>query len=368
MVHFPCITPRGVALGAKILRSCFRLLPSLIGGPVRLTHLALALASLALTAGPAKKKPKVPEGQVHVVRQGETAASIARKHGLSLAELTRLNPGKNLSKLSLGARLVLSKKGPAPTLAHAEAPSEATPNPAVPPIPMTPMPGLPGPRAKGLANMERLLPAPAQAEPSREPQAPPKTSREPMSQSLNPVVLPSAPAVEPADSVASFLPADPDRLDLLWPVETRTISSGWGPRMRTRTVRAKNSRKKRVRYRGRHRGLDLTAPQGTDVYAALDGQVVTMGKHRQYGNYVVLDHGNGVVTLYAHHRFNLVQEGDVVHRGQKIAEVGRTGNATGPHLHFELRINGVHQNPLPYLNDEEEIPADLQAMNALVRH
>jgi murein DD-endopeptidase MepM/ murein hydrolase activator NlpD len=78
---------------------------------------------------------------------------------------------------------------------------------------------------------------------------------------------------------------------------------------------------------------------------------------------VVLDHGNGVVTLYAHHNRNFVEKGEVVRRGQKIAEVGRTGNATGPHLHFELRLEGAPQNPLPYLNDVEEIPADIMAQN-----
>jgi murein DD-endopeptidase MepM/ murein hydrolase activator NlpD len=385
------------------------------GGPVRLTHLAFALANLALTAGPAKKKPKVPEGQVHVVRKGETAASIARKHGLSLAQLEALNPGKNLARLSLGSRLALAKGRPSAaagpshvfqagetlhSLAKAEGlsvqdilavnpglkpsrikvgtrialpgPVSTTPTAAEPavaaiaPIPMVPMPGLPGPRARSLANLERLLPTPAKAEPAPVADDPAKPARQPLSQSLNPILPPDAqPAVEPAESVSAFLPADPNHLDLLWPVETRTVSSQWGPRMRTKTVRVKNQRKKRVRYKGRHRGVDLNAPLGTSVFAAMDGQVVTVGKHRQYGNYVVVDHGNGVVTLYAHHRLNLVQEGDIVHRGQKIAEVGRTGNATGPHLHFELRLNGERANPLPYLNDEEEIPAELQAMNAL---
>jgi murein DD-endopeptidase MepM/ murein hydrolase activator NlpD len=109
--------------------------------------------------------------------------------------------------------------------------------------------------------------------------------------------------------------------------------------------------------------VDLSAPKGADVFAALDGQVVAAGRHRQYGNFVVLDHGNGVVTLYAHHNRNFVKEGEIVRRGQKIAEVGRTGNATGPHLHFELRLEGLPQNPLPFLNDVEELPADLVTQN-----
>ena len=136
--------------------------------------------------------------------------------------------------------------------------------------------------------------------------------------------------------------------------------------MRTKTVRVKDQRKKKIRYKGRHKGIDLNAPTGTSVFAALDGQVVTAGRHKQYGNYVVVEHGNGVVTLYAHHHLNLVREGDIVRRGQKIAEVGRSGNATGPHLHFELKVDGIQRNPLPVLNDEEEIPAEVAAHNALL--
>lgn len=179
-------------------------------------------------------------------------------------------------------------------------------------------------------------------------------------------VMPPVTEAELKALLPIYAPADPDRLDLLWPVETRTISSAWGPRVRTKVVRVKNHRKKRIRYKGRHRGIDLTAPTGTAVFAVLDGEVVMAGRHKQYGNYVVVDHGNGVHTLYAHHKLNLVQEGDIVRRGQKIAEVGRTGNATGPHLHFELKVDGVQRNPLPVLNDEEEIPADIAAQNALL--
>jgi murein DD-endopeptidase MepM/ murein hydrolase activator NlpD len=179
-------------------------------------------------------------------------------------------------------------------------------------------------------------------------------------------VMPPVSEAELNALLPTYAPADPDHLDLLWPVETRTISSAWGPRMRTRTIRVKNQRKKRIRYKGRHKGIDLTAPSGASVFAALDGVVTLSGKHKQYGNFVMVEHGNGVITLYAHHRLTLVREGDIVRRGQKIAEVGRTGNATGPHLHFELKIDGVQRNPLPVLNDEEEIPAEVAAHNALL--
>ena len=96
----------------------------------------------------------------------------------------------------------------------------------------------------------------------------------------------------------------------------------------------------------------------------LDGEIVAVGRHRQYGFYVVVDHGNGVSTLYAHNKANYVQEGDIVRRGQKIGEVGRTGNATGAHLHFELRLRGNRVNPLPLLNDVEEVSGELLAQNA----
>ena len=86
-----------------------------------------------------------------------------------------------------------------------------------------------------------------------------------------------------------------------------------------------------------HGGLDLRAQEGTPVYAAADGVVVESGSSGAYGNVVIVDHGGGLRTLYAHHERNLVRAGDRVRRGQPIALVGHTGNATGDHLHFEVR-------------------------------
>lgn len=104
-------------------------------------------------------------------------------------------------------------------------------------------------------------------------------------------------------------------------------------------------------YRGReyHQGLDIAAPMGTPIYAADSGTVVHSGRYSGYGNLVIIDHGNGYKTYYGHCSKLLVSVGDSVKRGDKIALVGMTGQATGPHCHFEVRVNGVTQNPLKYL-------------------
>jgi len=164
----------------------------------------------------------------------------------------------------------------------------------------------------------------------------------------------------------AFLSADPNNLDLLWPVETRTISSAWGPRVRrTSTVVKTPNGKKRVykTYNSVHKGVDLTAPLGHSIFAAMDGRIISVGRDRKLGNFVKIEHGNGVETVYGHNSANLVKVGDLVRRGQIIARVGNTGHSTGPHVHFEVKINGLQVNPSPWLNDTDEIPADILAHN-----
>jgi murein DD-endopeptidase MepM/ murein hydrolase activator NlpD len=284
---------------------------------------------------------KATHPATHKVRRGETAARIARENGLTLAELEAINPKLNLDRLAAGA--IVKVRGTVPAAARK---SDARP--------MAPLPATPAPGPTAFTHMERILPAQVRDLSALE-------EAHSTLAALKPVMPPAEPAAE-TPAAPTFELADPAHLDLLWPVETRTVSSAWGPRMRSKTIRVKAA-KRRVRYRGSHKGVDLTAPKGTDVFASLDGKVVVAGRDRGYGNYVVLDHGNGVVTLYGHHNRNFVVSGEIVHRGQKIAEVGRTGNATGPHLHFELRVDGAVQNPLPFLNEVEEIPADQIALN-----
>ncbi len=98
-----------------------------------------------------------------------------------------------------------------------------------------------------------------------------------------------------------------------------------------------------------HRGMDIPAPRGTTVYAAAGGTVITASYLNSYGNAVIIDHGGGLSTVYAHNSKLLVSVGDTVSRGQAISQVGSTGDSTGNHLHFEVRVNGQYTNPLPYV-------------------
>lgn len=98
-----------------------------------------------------------------------------------------------------------------------------------------------------------------------------------------------------------------------------------------------------------HTGLDFQADVGTPIYAAAGGVVVVQEYHAAYGNMVEIDHGNNLITRYAHATQAYVKKGDLVKRGQKIAAVGSTGRSTGPHLHFEVWADGSPQDPKKFL-------------------
>lgn len=124
-----------------------------------------------------------------------------------------------------------------------------------------------------------------------------------------------------------------------WPSASSTrITSGFGYR------NAPNAR-----ATTNHRGIDIGAPLGSNVLAAEEGVVLTAGYNGSYGYYITINHGGGYVTLYAHNSRLLVKAGDKVTRGQVIAKCGSTGNSTGPHIHFEVQVNGKVVNPLNYL-------------------
>ena len=131
-------------------------------------------------------------------------------------------------------------------------------------------------------------------------------------------------------SVDQPIPKDTEKL-FSWPLNGR-LTSRFGPR--------KGSF---------HDGIDIAAPVGTPVRAAASGRVIFSDALRGYGNVVIVKHANGFTTVYAHHRRNLVKDGQIVQRGEIIGEVGETGRVTGPSLHFEVRSGKNARNPLHYL-------------------
>ena len=129
-----------------------------------------------------------------------------------------------------------------------------------------------------------------------------------------------------------------DKNSMMWPVSVNynTISSPYGMRY----IFGSNYM---------HYGIDIPAPAGSNVYACQSGVVEIATSHSSYGNYIVINHGGGYATLYAHNYQLLVSAGTQVSKGDVIALVGRTGSATGNHCHLEVRYNGAHQNPLNFL-------------------
>jgi hypothetical protein len=117
-----------------------------------------------------------------------------------------------------------------------------------------------------------------------------------------------------------------------------------------------------------HTGLDFQADFGTSILAAAGGIVVTQEFHPAYGNMIEIDHGNDLITRYAHASKTLVERGDLIKRGQKIAEVGTTGRSTGAHLHFEVLVQGIPQDPQKFLAAGRNLPSQRLAKRVAPTH
>jgi lipoprotein NlpD len=144
-----------------------------------------------------------------------------------------------------------------------------------------------------------------------------------------------------------------ERIPLIWPVEGPVIST-FGSR-----------------HGGWHAGIDISAEMGTQVLAAAPGTIVYSGWIRAYGLVVKIEHSSGFMTLYAHNLKNLVEAGDEVQAGQVIATAGRSGDATAPHVHFEVRRDGRAYNPLHLLEPSDQSPVfegDVAASSSAFDH
>ena len=126
------------------------------------------------------------------------------------------------------------------------------------------------------------------------------------------------------------------------PLNSGRLTSGYG--MRKHPVLGR---------RRRHKGIDIAAPTGTPIYATADGQVTRADWFSSYGLYISIDHGGDLETRYAHLSKLSVADGERVKKGDLIGYVGSTGRSTGPHLHYEVRVDGVAVNPIPYMKETE---------------
>lgn len=260
--------------------------------------------------------------QVHIVATGDTLSGIAKTYGMSISELREANPTINPEKLSIGQQIVLTKPAPMVTVQTLEIANylEAIAYQTEYKDTNTLYKGETNTEVQGIDG-ERSVTA--------------RITRQNGVQ-VAATVLSSETTLEPTTAVilrgTKERPSTVGTGNLRYPVSSFRLTSKFGPRW------------------GRmHYGLDLACPVGTRVSAADGGTVIFSGYSGSLGYVVKINHGNGIVTFYAHCSKLLVKKGDKVYQGQQIANSGNTGRSTGPHCHFQVEKNGVPENPLNYL-------------------
>lgn len=263
------------------------------------------------------------EPKVYTVQGGDTLWDIAAANGMSPAELQSANPGFDPDKLKIGQQLNLFQTKPYVTVQTKEivASTEKIDYKTVYENTSTLYKGEVKVKTPGVYGTREV-----KTELTKE----------------NGVVVASA----QAGSVVTAEPQDQVALKGTKSIATFTGSGSFS----SPVARIEVSSAYGVNRGGsRHAGVDFRNPKGTPILAADDGVVISVTSNGSYGKMVKLSHGNGLETFYAHCDSILVSVGQVVKKGEQIATIGATGNATGYHLHFEVRKNGVPQNPMNYL-------------------
>lgn len=261
---------------------------------------AVAAAGAAGTAtGGATPEPK-PLVLTHTVQKGETLWDIARRYGIDVDTVVAANDLVDINRLQVGQELkILTVRGALHTVQRGESLWDIA--------------------RKYDASMQEIASVNHLADPSR-------------LQVGQQLVIPGAQAQAVALRREQLVSSSGQLLrNFDWPVQGR-ISSRYG-----------------TRWGRMHYGLDIAVPTGTPVRAAAAGTVTYAGSMGSYGLLVIIDHGNGVETRYAHNSRIVVKVGQRVKRGDLVAYSGNTGNSTGPHLHFEIRHRGTAVNPENYL-------------------
>ena len=262
--------------------------------------------------------------QIHVVERGQTFSGIAVMHGVTQAELRELNPTVTPARLSIGQEIILQQAVPLLTIHSVETSTFIEPIPYGTIYEDNPN-AFVGERSTRIAGIpgERQVTARITRQNGIE---------------VDRVDLLYNTISEPSDAVVirGTRPVPPrqgtGRLIRPLPAGTYRLSSPFG-----------------MRWGRMHNGVDWAAPRGTRVGAADGGTVTFSGYRGAFGNLIIINHGGGIETYYAHLNRRLVRTGEQVFQGQHIGDVGSTGRSTGPHLHFEVRVHGVPQNPLRFL-------------------
>ena len=255
----------------------------------------------------------------HTVRRGETLSEIGVQYGIPFREIARLNQIANPDKILAGQQLRIPHGGQKEQAEQAEQAERKTA------LPQSEL-------ARRRASVQKLA-AERQSRSRRQARARPDRPLPKLSASLP--KIPVRRRTESAQPSHLALPTGNSRF--IWPA-AGTLTSQYGPRNKSH-----------------HDGIDIAAPVGTPVVAAAPGEVIYSGVLRGYGKVIIVRHGKGYASVYAHNSANHVKQGQVVKQGQKLAEIGKTGRATAPNLHFEIRRNNKAQNPLKFLPPNRRI-------------
>lgn len=237
------------------------------------------------------------EGTTHEVRPGETLSEIASTYGTSVSALVDLNGLTNPNRIRAGQRIIVQPPFQQHVVQQGENLSQLAARYGVTVIALVVFNDLDDPDRLAVGQV---------------------------------LLIPPSGGNDVLQTIASNRRLN--GISLRWPLEGGLISSLFG-----------------MRGDRMHYGLDIAAPTGTPVFAAASGRVIYAGAAGTYGNLVKIDHGNGTVTAYAHNSRVRVRAGEYVTAGQHIADVGNTGRSSGPHLHFEVEVDGERLDPLSVL-------------------
>jgi len=276
-----------------------------------------ALAAPAIQDSAASVAPRT-EVESYVVQEGDTLGGISEQYGLSLSSLlwanqltfrSTIRPGLELKIPPVDGVVYTVKKGD--TISKIAQNYSADADQII--------------AFNNLASADDLVVGEDLMVPGGEPPAPPAPVR---TAPLSTIWTGPTPTKTTGGGDETTKGSSTGAGTWIWPTDWRVITQYYG---------------------WKHTGIDVDGDYTTQSYAAADGVVIYSGWRNGYGNTVEVDHGNGLVTRYAHHSKNYVSVGDVVTTGQALAQTGTTGRSTGTHLHFEVIKNGKFQNPLDYV-------------------